>query len=131
MAAFGLTLALVGAGCSSGTGTTPTAATTPPAEPGAIDAEGGLVNSAVVSINVKGLNPVTIAVKKGDIVTWMNEDPGKNHQPVSDGGAYPGFDPGAPLVPGQSWTMKFDQVGTWNYHDANDPSLTGKVIVTE
>ncbi len=64
--------------------------------------------------------PRRIDVKLGDIVTWVQQDTDNEHNVVS----YPnGIPKGAELFQsrmmknkGDSWSMKFDRPGTYNYH---------------
>ena len=83
---------------------------------------------------MNGWNPSAITVKKGETVTWINEDPNGAHWPASSPHPahtdYPEFDPKAPIAPGQSWSFKFDRVGTWHYHDHLNASTYGYGTVT-
>ncbi len=131
-------LILFGVGCVSGPAPAPTAR--PPAvanlSPTAQAIEKyGLVDSPVISIQPKSFLPAVIEAKKGQEVMWINEDPGGPHWPASDPHPthtnYPGFDAGAPIVPGNSWTFTFDKVGDWTYHDHLRPEVKGTIRVSE
>jgi len=32
-------------------------------------------------------------------------------------------------LPGESWSFKFDEGGTWKYHDHLNPGATGMIVV--
>jgi plastocyanin len=124
---------LLGAGCSRA-GTVPVPATEPAAKSG-IETGGGLQEAAMVRIGPEGFTPAVIGVKRGEYVTWINEDPGGPHRVASNPDPshadYPGFDSVDPIAPGQSWGFKFDKIGAWGYSDRLHPSVTGEVRVTE
>lgn len=128
-------LILLGAGCAA-RGTVPTPTVIPSrAQATEIETEGGLQDAAMVRIGPEGFTPASVSIKKGEIVTWINEDPGGDHWPASGPhpthADYPEFDPKEPLIPGQSWTFKFNKVGTWEYHDHLIPKKIGTVTVSE
>jgi plastocyanin len=78
-----------------------------------------------VRITATGFTPATVNIAAGDAVKWTNRDT-KNHQVVSNTGAFVS----ATIAPGRSYTHTFSAAGTYRYHDALHPSLTGKVVVT-
>lgn len=78
--------------------------------------------------------PSEIKIKKGDTVTWTNRDssqawPASAVHPSHQ--VYPGFDALKSLSNGESYSFKFDRVGSWKYHNHLNPSVTGAVIVEE
>ncbi|MEK6536760.1 MAG: plastocyanin/azurin family copper-binding protein [Actinomycetota bacterium] len=86
---------------------------------------------AIVTLRELRFEPDAVTVKKGESVTWKNEDR-RNRQIMS----------GAPLVmtdefmspvieTGQSWSHTFDQSGEFPYHDMKIPNQLGRVIVEE
>src|SRR5919201_359490 len=78
-----------------------------------------------VKITATAFSPASVTIATGDAVKWTNVDT-KNHQVVANNGAF-----ASPiLVPGRSWTHPFGTSGTYRYHDALHPALTGKVVVT-
>ena len=78
-----------------------------------------------VRITASGFSPASVTIKTGDAVRWTNRDT-KNHQVVANNGTF-----ASPvLAPGRSYTHTFNTAGTFRYHDALHPSLTGRVIVT-
>ena len=90
-------------------------------------------NSAGNNIMIKdfAFSPAVLTIKKGDTVTWINEDSAP-HKVASD--PYPahtdlpGLVSGA-LAQGDSYSFTFSQTGTFGYHCHLHPSMTGKVIV--
>lgn len=84
-----------------------------------------------VTITASGFSPAIITISAGEIVMWVNNDI-KNHWPASDPHPqhtdYSGFD-SLGISTGSSWSFKFNETGTWNYHDHNMPSRKGIVIV--
>jgi plastocyanin len=75
-----------------------------------------IVNFAFVSVEV------TIA--PGDTVTWTNNDGAPHGLEFHDGGA--GTDL---LLPGASFSRRFDRPGTYDYNCSIHPYMTGRVIV--
>lgn len=91
-----------------------------------------------VEITANGFSPSAIKVKAGDTVTWTNKDSAP-HWPATAAHpthtVYPGsdiakcgtaaqseiFDACKGLAPGESFSFKFDQAGTWKYHDHLKP----------
>ena len=66
---------------------------------------------------------MTIA-NTGDAVKWTNSDT-KSHQVVANNGSFAS----PTIAAGKSYTHVFNTAGTYRYHDALHPSLTGKVVV--
>ena len=82
--------------------------------------------AATVTIQVKstGFSPGTLTVTHGDKVTWRNVDK-TDHQVVADDGSF-----ASPILhANQSWTTTLNTAGTFRYHDALHPKLTGKIVV--
>ena len=78
-----------------------------------------------VRITAGGFSPVSVTIATGDAVKWTNRDT-KNHQVVANNGAF-----ASPIIrPGRSYTHTFKVSGTYRYHDALHPALTGRVFVT-
>ena len=83
-------------------------------------------SSATVTVSIKraGFTPKTVNINQDDSVTWTNNDT-INHQIVANNGSY-----ASPILgPGKSWTRKFGNGGTFNYHDSLHPALKGTVVV--
>ncbi|GEM_PF-1503413 len=76
--------------------------------------------------------PRELKIKKGDMVMWINRSgiltwPASAIHPTHQ--VYPGFDALRGLGKEESYSFKFDRVGSWRYHDHLNPSVTGAVIV--
>jgi plastocyanin len=78
-----------------------------------------------VKITSSAFSPATVTIATTDSVKWSNTDT-TTHQVVANNGAF-----ASPIIgAGHTWTHKFNTAGTYRYHDALHPSLTGKVVVT-
>jgi plastocyanin len=77
-----------------------------------------------VAIKATGFSPANVTINTGDAVRWTNRDT-KNHQVVSNTGAFAS----PTLGPNKSYTKTFNTAGTYRYHDALHPALTGRIIV--
>ncbi|MDD4901679.1 MAG: cupredoxin family copper-binding protein [Patescibacteria group bacterium] len=91
--------------------TPPPAPITPPA-----------VTQGQVNIQNFSFNPAEVTVAVGDTVVWTNND-SVRHQIASDS-----FN-SVPLPQGGSFSHTFTAAGTFDYHCAIHPSMTGKIIV--
>jgi plastocyanin len=91
--------------------------------------------AGTVAIATEGsLSPETISVKKGQSVTWTNQDGrrGRSVTPATDSAdALKGFGTDQPLAKGESYSYVFSQAGTYHYYDATASQTVGTVIVTE
>ncbi|MBI2543432.1 MAG: cupredoxin domain-containing protein [Candidatus Aenigmarchaeota archaeon] len=120
MTASILIFAVFVAGCTSSQSNAPTAVT-------------GVKHT--VEITNTGFNPNTLNIKLGDDVTFVNKDasphwPASNIHPTHC--EYKGcnvFDSRKGLNTGESYSIVFDQTGTWKYHDHLNPGMTGTLIV--
>jgi len=82
--------------------------------------------AATITIQIKsaGFSPSSVTINHGDKVTFRNVDT-VDHQVVADTGAF-----ASPILhAGQSWTTTLATAGTFRYHDALHPRLTGKIVV--
>lgn len=125
------TLLVLGAGCADAT---PSPIPLTPGTPDEVETGGGLVDTLVVRMTQNGFEPQTLTIQKGETVLFSNEGtrdirPASNPHPVHSD--YPEFDARENIIPGQFWNYTFEKVGTWNYHDHNNETLTGTIIVTE
>ena len=114
-----LVLICMSAGCTSSPGpaTTTPAATTPAPSAGA----------GTITIKNFAFTPATLTVKSGTTVTWTNQD-GPTHQIASDSGSSVSFSSN-PLATGASYQFTFTTPGTYPYHCAIHPSMTGTIVV--
>jgi plastocyanin len=79
----------------------------------------------VITMTKMEFSPKVLAVAVGDTVVWSNKDT-VNHTTVSDNALI--WDSGN-LKPGASYSRVFNAPGTYTYHCAAHPSMTGSVIV--
>jgi plastocyanin len=87
-------------------------------------APAGSAATITVSIKSTGFSPGTITIQHGDKVTWRNVDK-VDHQVVANDGSF-----ASPILHrNESWTRTLSTAGTFRYHDALAPRLTGKVTV--
>jgi plastocyanin len=77
-----------------------------------------------VSIVDFGFDPGSVTIDAGSTVTWTNTG-NATHTVTSDDGA---FDSGN-LASGDSYSFTFDTPGTYNYHCAIHPNMTGTIVV--
>lgn len=80
-----------------------------------------------VKIENMAFSPDTIVIKKGTTVTWTNQD-AASHTVTSDEGVIMNSEL---LEKGESYSVTFDQAGTFAYHCKIHPSMQGTVTVTE
>ena len=78
-----------------------------------------------VGINATGFIPAAVTVQNGDRVVWTNNDT-SSHQIVADDGSFRS----PALAPGVRWGHDFKNAGTFPYHDANQATKRGTVVVT-
>lgn len=79
-----------------------------------------------------GFEPNISQVDLGDTVIFINQDnkdrwPASNIHPTH--GIYPEFDPKKPIKPNETWQFKFEQAGTFKFHDHLKPNLGGTIEV--
>ncbi len=79
---------------------------------------------ATVRIQDFAYAPATIRVKPGAVVEWVNED-AEPHTVTADGEAFRS----RALDTGQRFTFGFERKGTFEYHCALHPQMTGTVVV--
>ncbi|MDO5705179.1 MAG: amicyanin [Paracoccus sp. (in: a-proteobacteria)] len=87
--------------------------------------EGG----AVVEIDkLKYLTP-EITIKAGETVTWTNLEVMPHNAHFIGGVVGDEALQGPMLKKGESWTVRFNEAGTYDYHCTPHPFMRGKVIV--
>lgn len=89
--------------------------------------------TAKIEITKDGFTPLTIRIKKGESITWVNKD-ARPHQVASDphptGNLLPSLKSEDPLLQEEQYTAIFEQAGTFTYHDYLDPvGYQGAIIV--
>jgi len=80
-----------------------------------------------VTIQNFAFSPASITVHKGTKVTWTNKDTIAHTVTESDGQAGPAS---GDLDPNASYSFTFTKTGTFQYHCAIHPGMTGTVTVT-
>jgi plastocyanin len=78
-----------------------------------------------VTIQNMAFSPTTLNVKVGTTVTWINKD-SVTHDVVSDTGLFTSGN----LTNGMSYNYTFNQTGSFPYHCAIHPSMTGTIVVS-
>jgi plastocyanin len=77
-----------------------------------------------VNIRASGFVPASITITALDTIVWINRDT-VNHQVVSDRGNFV-----SPILrPGQRYSFRFVDAGTYRYRDALEPTERGTIIV--
>jgi len=107
---------------------------------------GGKLSAFQVIYTDSGFSPSPLTIKVGDTVAFTNQSskdmwPASAMHPTHKG--YPGsdiqkcgtseeseiFDACRGIPPGGSWSFKFVNAGSWNYHDHLNSSKFGKIVV--
>lgn len=126
--------------CAAGALPAPIQSISPQAAPVPTGAAPTIPRTWEVKITDEGFFPRELMVKQGDAVIWTNGG-SRPHWPASamhpTHAAYPTtggcigstFDACRGLETGAKFEFKFDQVGTWRYHDHLNSSLTGAIVV--
>jgi len=128
------TLLLLAAACGSDTSSptspqpaTPQPATAPPATPAPSptpSAASVTIPMGASSLGDKAYVPASLDVAVGSTVTWINTD-SISHTSTSNGS---GWDSGI-VAPGAQFSFAFQTAGTFQYHCAIHPGMTGTVVV--
>lgn len=78
-----------------------------------------------ITIKNFAFSPASITVKKGDTIVWINNDTMGHTVTGNNGG------PASPTITiNGAYSFTFNDVGTFPYHCAIHPSMTGTVTVT-
>lgn len=87
--------------------------------------------AVVVEIDkMKYLTP-EVTIKVGDAVTWTNLEVMPHNAQFNAGVAAEDVVRGPMLKKGESWSARFLEAGTYDYHCTPHPFMRGKVIVEE
>lgn len=130
--AIGLLSMLTLAACGGGGVAASPAPSAPASAPAETTAAGlpcaptGDTGTVTVTIKDFAFSPAAITAAVGDIVGFTNED-GQNHTATLDEGDC-GTDP---LATGSSAGLAFSKAGTYPFHCAIHPNMTGTITVTE
>ena len=86
----------------------------------------GTAVAAAGGVTIAGFafSPQKVTVSVGDTVTWTNNDATGHTASANDGSFATGT-----IQSGQSATVTFTKAGTFPYHCAIHPSMTGTVVV--
>jgi plastocyanin len=77
-----------------------------------------------VSIINFEFTPAEITIVSGESVTWTNNDGAPHGLEFHDGSGGKDL-----LLPGASYSRRFDQPGTFDYNCSIHPYMTGRVVV--
>lgn len=89
--------------------------------------------SGGVSVSLRNLSfdPDTVTIKKGETVTWTNDDR-RSRQIMSGNPPIMTDDFMSPVLqPGDTWSHTFNETGDFPYHDMKIPNQLGRVVVEE
>ena len=124
--AAALLLAILVAGCASGstasTSNAPTSASGASASASA--PASGATGAGSVTIQGFAFGPKSLSVAVGSTVTWTNQDP-TQHTVTADDGSFGS----QPLPTGQTFSHTFATAGTFTYHCKIHPSMTATIVV--
>jgi plastocyanin len=92
---------------------------------------GGLPGHTV-TLGGTGFEPSELTINLGDTVRFTTTRskpfwPASNLHPTHE--IYPQFDPKHPIAANDTFSFKFDQAGSWRYHDHLYPGFTGVINV--
>ena len=94
--------------------------------------DSAMMEKNVVKISSAGFLPKEITIKKGEEVTWVNED-SSGHQVNSaihpTHQIYPPLNSVGLLESGEKKSLSFPDAGVYKYHDHLNPTLFGSVTV--
>lgn len=85
-----------------------------------------------VLVTDNGFDPKSVTIKVGETVTWTNNSASSvrvasEPHPLHTG--YPGFDDLSGAAKGDTYPFTFTKKGTFGYHNHNNPSMKGTVVV--
>lgn len=83
----------------------------------------------MANVSIKGMkfDPPSLTVASGDTVTWTNQDP-MAHTVVGDNGEFSSN--GTIAKNGGTFSYKFTNPATINYHCSIHPGMKGQIVVT-
>jgi len=80
-----------------------------------------------IKITKNGFSPDLVTLKKGGIITFVNQDE-VDHQPTGD---QDGWGTKIVLAPGKKYSQQFDVPGSYSYSCKLVPKLKGEVVVVD
>jgi amicyanin len=86
-------------------------------------------SDAAYTVTLKNFafQPSTLTVEKGTTVTWVNDD-SVGHTVTSNDGKFPSS---GTLNQGDTYQVQFNAPGSYDYHCAPHPFMTGKINVNQ
>jgi len=99
------------------------------ADNGPTDDSDQAVAAATVEIVDFGFSPATLTVNPGTTVTWTNQDTAQHNVVPDEETSF--FKAGELLAKGESYSVTFDEPGTYTYYCGPHPNMRGTIVVTE
>ena len=94
----------------------------------ALAATAGEGDTVEVTIAGYRFEPARLTLKAGTTVRWINRERRTSHSVYFTGeGAFES----ARLLPGESWSYRFDRTGARDYHCGPHPEMRGHTLATE
>lgn len=90
-------------------------------------------SSSSVTITERGVAPPTVSVKKGESITWTNQDTAQHKLVITSPNPpreLEGFGSDEPMAQGDSYSFTFEAKGSFTYQDPTNPQkIQGTIIV--
>lgn len=93
----------------------------------ALAVPGALAAEHEVGIAEYTFAPAVIEIRRGDTVTWVNNEKRTSHSVVLDA---TGEESGR-FFPGERWSRSFPETGEFAYHCGPHPEMTGRIVVRD
>ena len=105
-----------------------------------IKTEAKIAEEKTVTYTDSGFSPATLTIKKGETVVFKNQSaqsmwpasakhPTHTAYPTTGGCIGSTFDACKGVQPDNSWSFKFEVLGSWKYHDHLTPKDRGTITV--
>ena len=92
----------------------------------------GSDEAVTIEITANGFEPQVMQVDVGTTVMWTNTDTvphGIQANPYPEGTDLPSLNTETEIGPGESYSYTFGDAGEYGYHDKDDPTDNGEVVV--
>lgn len=86
-------------------------------------------DAVIVNIDKMKYDNAEITIKAGDAVTWINNEVMPHNVHFLAGVAADDALKGTMLKKDESWSVRFNEPGTYDYHCTPHPFMRGKVVV--